>query len=213
VELDLRAVEQGAGELPYRDVPMPGSKQSLALLRLDSAPGSFVIHGRFPAGFDRTEPGGYAVTEEFLLLEGELVFDGVTYSRGDLVFVPANRLRTRMTTATGCTVLAWFSGPAIFVPAAELDSSTPADEGVRTVSFGATVSSESSPESSSDSEPRVLLDLPGATWWRCPWPGPLPDRSASPGEDVLDAGLTRWSRRGGGADLPAGESFVRREKP
>lgn len=109
IELDLTS-----GEQRWRDVPMPGANQGLSVVPLASSGDTFAILTRFPAGFERSEPGGYLCAEEFLVLDGAISLEGQHYERGDLTFVPSHYLRTTMTSASGCTVLAWFGGPAMF---------------------------------------------------------------------------------------------------
>lgn len=105
---------------PWRPVPMPGSEQPLEIVRLASPRERLTIHARFSAGFERPVAGGYAVSEEFLVLDGELEISGSTYRTGDLVVVPAWNQRSGMRSPRGARVLAWFGGPADFLPAAEL---------------------------------------------------------------------------------------------
>lgn len=99
---------------------MPGANLGFELVPLASAGETFAILGRFPAGFDRSAVGGYFSAEEFLVLDGSLEIEGQQYVRGDLTFIPSYFLRTRMLSPQGCTVLAWFGGPAIFRTADEL---------------------------------------------------------------------------------------------
>jgi len=180
----------------YTSVPMPGANASLSMLRLGSARGAFTLHGHFPAGFDRTVPGGYHVSEEFLLLEGELEFDGRMLRPGDLTYVPAHYLRTRMASKTGCAVLAWFGGPAVFVPAGEFDDAVHA--GVESVSvLNPTVSG--------------LLETPESKW--VAHPGGTDAAFWPVTGDVLSAGLTEWARfpDAGVASPPSGAYLARIE--
>ncbi len=107
---------------PWRSIPMPGSEQQLDVVRLASPRDRLTLHCRFPVGFERTVPGGYAVSEEFLVLEGELEIGERTCVPGDLVVVPARYLRPGMRAPRGCRVLAWFGGPADFVEAGGLQA-------------------------------------------------------------------------------------------
>lgn len=108
---------------PWRAIPMPGSEQQLEIVRLASPRDRLTMHARFPAGFDRPVPGGYAVSEEVLVLEGELEIGDETYVPGDLVVVPAWYARRGMRSPRGCRVLAWFGGMADFLPVADLHAS------------------------------------------------------------------------------------------
>ncbi len=119
-ELDLTDLHAQA----WRAVPMPGSNGGIELVPLAAPEGHFSILGRFPAGFERLTPGGYHASEEVLVLDGELLLEGGTYRRGDLVVVPAEYLRTDMRSPEGCVVLAWFAGAAEFLAADQLGACT-----------------------------------------------------------------------------------------
>lgn len=185
-------VELAGANPRWRDVPMPGANAPFSLVRLDSAEGAFVVHGHFPAGFERPTPGGYEAAEEFLVLDGRLHLEDEVFERGDLVFVPARFRRTWMSAPEGCTVLAWFGGPAIFIPADELPGAH--GDGLRAVR-GATAA-----------EPGPLLQLSSATWTLSADGDPDP---GLPG-DLVTADLTRWQRRGTGV-APSGGCLVRTE--
>ncbi|HET6154119.1 MAG TPA: hypothetical protein VFE15_14295 [Marmoricola sp.] len=164
----------------WRSAPMPGASAPLDVVRLDSAPGTFVILGRFPAGFERTTVGGYDAAEEFVVLTGELVLDGRTLVRGDLTHVPAGVVRSGMHTEIGCTVLAWFSGRADFRASDELALAPVA--ATRTVS---------------------VLDVPAGDVLltdQVRWRLESGVGRFGPHDDVIDLALTGW-RRGG---APAG---------
>lgn len=107
-------------DLPWRRVPMDGANDGIDVVPLASAPEEFVILARFPAGFAREVAGGYHAAETFLVLDGALDLDGLTLGRGDLTHVPAEFVRSGMSTQDGCTALAWFSGPATFLAPEEL---------------------------------------------------------------------------------------------
>jgi len=179
-DLDLTVDHQ------LRPAPMPGANRQLDLLRLDSPPDRFSILGRFPAGFERTVPGGYAAAEEFLVLDGELELEGRLLRRGDLTVVPAGYPRTEMRTEQGCLVLAWFGGLPDFRPHDELP---PCDVPVTTVRVDA------------DGE---LPASPVASWAR----GEVPAGDAP--VEVITADLTRWTRSG--APAPGAGDLVRRER-
>jgi len=170
---------------PWRDVPMPGATAPLALTRLDSRPGTFVLHGRFPAGFARTVAGGYDAAEEFLVLDGELEIGGNAFRRGDLTYVPAGYVRGSMRSAAGCTVLAWFGGAAEFREPESL--AAPVRDGLVTVPFG------------------TALDLPAARWLRG---RAVPPDAAG---DLVAGDLSAW-RRLDGTPVPP-DAVVRLEKP
>jgi hypothetical protein len=179
--LDLRERDQ-----PWRSVPMPGGSHDLDLVPLASDGDAFTILGRFPAGFGRAVPGGYRAAEDVIVLEGRLELEGRTYGPSTLVHIPARFVRTSMATLDGCVVLAWFSGPAVFRPAAELEPV--ATTGVRSVDL-----------TSIDAE--TVLETGVSRWTvvsASRWP---------PHSDGVDLGLTAWARAG--ADWP-GESPDRR---
>jgi hypothetical protein len=160
----------------WRSAPMPGASARLDVVRLGSAPGTFAILGRFPAGFERAAVGGYDAAEEFVVLAGELVLDGRRLVRGDLTYVPAGAVRSVMRSERGCTVLAWFTGRADFRTPEEL-TVTPVGVTTTVSVLGATVGD-------------VLVV--GRASWRLE-----PDTAAiGPHDDVIDLGLTWW-RRGG----------------
>ncbi|GIJ29844.1 hypothetical protein Vqi01_50060 [Micromonospora qiuiae] len=109
-----RAIDLTADRIPWRRVPMLGAELGLDLVPLESDGDTFTLLARFPAGFVRDTPGGYLAAEEFFVLDGHLEFEGEVHGPGELTHVPARFLRTSMQAPQGCTVLAWFGGPAIF---------------------------------------------------------------------------------------------------
>jgi hypothetical protein len=169
---------------------MPGANHPFRMQRLESAEHAFVVHGRFPPGFARYVAGGYDVAEEFVVLDGELCLSGAILRRGDLTHVPPGHLRTEMSTTSGCTVLAWFDGPAMFAPGDVLDQRAGGE--VTTVKL--------------DPASSALLDLPTARWQV------LGAGTVAPGVgDALDVGLTAWWRLEAGDQL-ARAAFVRTER-
>lgn len=169
-ELDLRSPAQ-----PWRQVPMPGANTGLDVVPLESAAGALTMLAHFPAGFARLTPGGYEGTEEFLVVDGELEFEGVSYGRGSLTYIPARHLRTRMVTPGGCTVLAWWGGSAEFLPADQLGGAVE-DGIVSTV-----------PDASSRGQ---VLSAGRATWTtHLTVPAEPPTEG-----DCVDLALTRWQR-------------------
>lgn len=178
----------------WRSAPMPGATEPLDLVRLAAAENEFAILGRFPAGFQRSAPGGYRAAEEFLVLCGELELEGRVAARSSLCFVPAHHVRAPMRSPTGCTVLAWFSGPADFRVPAEL--SPACGSRMSTVDVRTALSSGE------------LLRTEDVRWTLAdgPPPGGWPDTV-----DVVDLALTRWVHvlPGESADLPDGPLLVR----
>lgn len=90
---------------------MPGSNGPVELARLpqqdDQALRAFV---RFPAGWARPGAGHYAVAEEFLILDGDLSLNGITWKAGGYAWIPARRVRIGSSSAGGCLAFAWFAG-------------------------------------------------------------------------------------------------------
>ena len=97
--------------LEWHSAPMPGSNGPVELARLpqfdDQAFRAFV---RFPAGWARPGAGHYAVPEEFLILDGDLSLNGITWKTGGYAWIPARRVRSGSSSAGGCLAFAWFGG-------------------------------------------------------------------------------------------------------
>ncbi|NVI92765.1 cupin domain-containing protein [Actinomadura sp. BRA 177] len=106
-------------DLEWHPYTIPGSapQVELARLRANRETGSFLALVRFPAGWARPGSGHYRCGEEFTVLEGELQVSGVTYRAGDAAWIPAGRERHDSRSDAGAMALAWFSGPAEWVPA------------------------------------------------------------------------------------------------
>ncbi|MCB1004715.1 MAG: hypothetical protein KDB35_11085 [Acidimicrobiales bacterium] len=173
------------GDHDWRAVPMPGADHDLEVVRLASPRGRFSILGRFPAGFERAEPGGYLAAEEFLVLDGELELEDLVLRRGDLTVVPGGYARRGMRSPQGCLVLAWFGGLPDFLPA---DALPPCSTPIVTVRVDAG---------------DALPASPVALWSR----GSVP---LGDGEvEVVSAALDRWTR--GGSPAPSSGDLVRRE--
>ncbi|QCX27917.1 hypothetical protein [Nocardioides jishulii] len=159
-------------DLPWRRVPMDGANGGIDVVPLASAPEEFVILARFPAGFTRDEPGGYHAAETFLVLDGVLRVHDRVVRRGDLTHVPAEFVRSGMSTEDGCTALAWFSGPATFLAPDELGACALP---LTTVSV-------------TDAPGGVLLSTPEAEWELRPDAG----GPCTSGEGV-DLAMTGWA--------------------
>ncbi len=97
--------------LEWHSAPMPGSNGPVELARLpqleDQAFRAFV---RFPAGWARPGAGHYVVPEEFLILDGDLSLNGITWNTGGYAWIPARRMRSGSSSAGGCLAFAWFGG-------------------------------------------------------------------------------------------------------
>ena len=129
------------------------------------------------------------------MLDGELTIESTTYRRGDLISVPANYERTFMAAPVGCEVVAWFGGPAIFIPAANLPS-IESDDTVRTNVLTRSLADVAAGE---------FLTLPQATWIRTTADAPF---SVGVGDSVAST-LDRWCRHHD--EVVALEAFVRVE--
>lgn len=177
-ELDLTAAEQ-----PWRQVPMPGANMGVDLVPLASAGETFALLVRFPAGFDRSTPGGYVCAEEFVVLDGFVEIEGHRYGRGDLTFIPAHFLRTSMVAPEGCTAIAWFGGPAVFRTADELGDEA-VSTGIESVALDALLGDDFLV--TSEARWSVDLDVTG------------------PDDDGIDLALTRWWHGAAAADQALG---------
>ena len=179
VDVDLTVPHGG-----WREIPMPAANLPLTMVRLDSADDVLTLYARFPAGFERPVPGGYAVYEEFLVLDGELMLDETLHTRGDLVYVPPLQVRTGMGSESGCTVLGWFGGMADFVEATDLRHSTRG--GTRTTSV---LAAEAGIVKQSEASRWVVTGGDGV---------------GAGADDLVDLDLSRWRR--GGASPDAGQA-------
>ncbi len=173
---------------------MPGANLGIDLVPLQSSGPTFAILCRFPAGFERPGPGGYQVSEDFLVLDGLLQLEGITIERGTVCSVPAGYVRTMMRTSGGCTVLAWFGGPPDYRSADELSGQP--GQGLRAVRVLHDVTA------------RPLLRAAQATWrivdaaMLTPLERPV---------DIVDLELRTWYLVGPGGPPPviAGPLLVR----
>ena len=103
--------------LEWKSTLMPGSKQPVQLARLPAASdGAFRAFVRFPAGWRRAEAGYYAAAEEFLVLEGELELNGVTWAESRYAWIAPYQPRRDLGSRPGCLVLAWFSASPRWIP-------------------------------------------------------------------------------------------------
>jgi Domain of unknown function (DUF4437) len=104
------------GPLDWATTPVPlGTPDvQIARLRVDPLTKASTSLVRFPAGWTRSVDVFYAVDEELVVIEGELIVSGVSYTAGQYGFIPAGSLRRMSATPTGCLALAHFAG----IPAA-----------------------------------------------------------------------------------------------
>ncbi len=172
---------------------MPGANYPLDLVRLQSVGDTLAILGRFRPGFERPVAGGYAVAEEFVVLEGTLELEGGIVDQGTLCFIPAHHVRAPMRSPQGCTVLAWFSGPPQFHNAKDL-----AEPEIASVAMAQV--REAPIEA-------VLLCTTEAVW-RVDHPRRLVSSGLQ--ADVVDLALTYWAHLDSDQpDLPPGPVLAR----
>lgn len=97
-----------------KPVAMPdgSSKITSVLLHRDPVTRARSLAVEFPPGFARVAAGRYQAGEEVVVLAGELLLGTVTLRSGDWAWLPPGLLRRQMSAPSGCTVYAWFSGPA-----------------------------------------------------------------------------------------------------
>lgn len=93
-------------------VPIPTSTPDVQIVRLRVDPVSKASTSlvRFPSGWTRPTDAFYAVDEEIVVIEGELIVSGISYTEGQYGHIPAGSLRRMSATPAGALVLAHFSG-------------------------------------------------------------------------------------------------------
>ncbi|HEY8251480.1 MAG TPA: hypothetical protein VIG70_12820 [Burkholderiales bacterium] len=107
---------------------MPGANLPVQLARLpDLADGAFRAFVRFPAGWSRPGAGHYPVAEEFLVLEGDLRLNHVTWRGGGYAWIAANRIRVDSCSASGCLAFAWFAAGPRWIAGAPAEPAPSAD--------------------------------------------------------------------------------------
>lgn len=106
-------------DLDWRAFAIPQSTPAVAMAVLNPGRqgGPSLALVRFPAGWGRPGSGHYTCAEEFVVLEGELEVSGDVFGAGDRGWFPAGRGRTASRARQDTLALAWFSGPARWVPA------------------------------------------------------------------------------------------------
>lgn len=171
----IRHLHLFAGDLPWRPTVMPDATPELTMIRTDVV-GAVGLLVRFPADFRRIAPGSYNAPEDFLVVEGQLVLNDVTYGPGDLTHVPARAPRRSMTSADGALVLAWFGGPLDWVRAPGLPES---GEPARSVATGTAALG-------------VLLETLDATWTLSAGDGV----DLGPDDDAVALPAGPWGRAG-----------------
>ena len=99
--------------LRWQDMPMPDASAPVRLARLSCMqPDHFWALVAFPPGWQRVRSGHYSVDEDFLLLQGDLTINGVSWHAQEHGFVPAHTLREQTESIHGCVACARFHGRA-----------------------------------------------------------------------------------------------------
>jgi hypothetical protein len=96
---------------------MPGANAPVQLARIPPGElGGFAALVRFPPGWSRPASGYYDVEEQFVLIEGDLGFNGTIWREGDSARIAARRVRAASHSQSGCLALAWFAAPPRWIP-------------------------------------------------------------------------------------------------
>jgi Domain of unknown function (DUF4437) len=100
------------GPLDWATAPIPAGTPDVQIsrLRVNAETKASTSLVRFPTGWSRTLDVFYAVDEELVVIEGELIVSGVSYTAGQYGFIPAGSLRRLSATPNGCLALAHFAG-------------------------------------------------------------------------------------------------------
>jgi hypothetical protein len=91
-------------------IPLSSPDVQIARLHVDPETKCSTSLVRFPGDWGRSVDCFYAVHEEIVVLEGELLVSGVSYTAGVYGFIPTAALRFASATPGGCLALAWFGG-------------------------------------------------------------------------------------------------------
>jgi len=104
--------------LEWQEITIPDGSPAVTVARLrEEAGGAFWALVRFPAGWSRPVTGHYPVDEEFWVLEGDLVMNGVTYRPEQGAYLGAGTPRSDTRSEAGALAIARFAGPATWVRA------------------------------------------------------------------------------------------------
>jgi hypothetical protein len=100
-------------ELAWQDFDIPSGNMPVQTVRLqnDEPTRALTLLVRFPDGWERAAAGSYDCAEEFVVLEGALLMNGMTYRPDDWVYVPASVQRKNTSAPAGALALARFAGP------------------------------------------------------------------------------------------------------
>jgi hypothetical protein len=108
--------------LPWEARVLPRARPDVEarVLSRDDADGSSSLIVRYPAGYAR---GAEALDadEEFIVLSGSFVVDGVEYGRHDYAHLPRGLPRSGMASKHGAEVLTFFSKDPVVAPGGDYD--------------------------------------------------------------------------------------------
>ena len=182
-------------EPTYEATTIPHGTMPVEIVRLhvDPATKSSTSLVRFPAGWERPVDGNYAVDEEIVVLDGELIVTGVSYTPGVYGWIPKGGLRRASATPMGCVALAWVSGiPAWTSTSDDLATSASARADLTTIRSGTT------PSPFGSMGRRLRESDAGACWFV---DGPAQHR-ASNDTEVFDVQRRQWCRIDAGNEPP-----------
>ena len=184
-----------SGEPAYEATTIPHATMAVEILRLhvDPVAKSSTSLVRFPAGWERPVDGNYSVDEEILVLDGELIVTGVSYTPGVYGWIARGGLRRLSATPTGCVALAWFSGIPTWSSTADDLATTPS---VRIDLNNARPGSSPSPFGAMG---RRIRESTAGSCWSVSGP---PHHRASSDTEVFDLKDRRWCRVDAGETPP-----------
>lgn len=100
-----------AQDLPFKRGLYGGGRPGVQVkvLSIDEAKGDSTVIIRYPKGYVRKGPEHLLAHEEFLVLEGSLTINGLTYGQHSYAFLPAGHMRKSYASKTGAVLLTTFS--------------------------------------------------------------------------------------------------------
>jgi hypothetical protein len=107
----MQTLQCEAPMIRWQAMSMPDANAPVRLARLISMkPDHFWAVVAFPPGWQRVRSGHYSVDEDFLLLQGDLTINRVSWHAQEHGFIPANTLREQTESIHGCVACARFHG-------------------------------------------------------------------------------------------------------
>jgi hypothetical protein len=97
------------GSLQPTPVPDANAPLLTTLLYSDPTTRASCLLVEFPVGWKRTA-GTYSCAEHAVVLDGEIILDGIKWSAGEGFVVPAGSARTETYAPQGARAVAWFGG-------------------------------------------------------------------------------------------------------